>query len=267
MLPHEAEAQAAIAAKYRVQIDAMTKLHDTVVGMMTAGKWTVTKTRGVTPLVAQTMMGLLTKAVKTFRAVQILCERGLYEDASSLTRVLMETTIAIAFILQKNSKQRMVIYHAHGIAQSIKMLNEWAQTKGLKRMAPKAMLVKANAGLASYLTKLPPGTDVKKHWSGTGSLQAAMKKLKGDAMYATLYRHTSAISHVSDFGAHFSLDKDGEMVWEIEPQVEGFEAPSYAARELLWAVANRIDEKFGLGYEATLVPLKLTRAQVKVGKI
>lgn len=53
MLPHEAEAQAAIAANYRVQIDAMTKLHDTIVGMMTAGSWTVTKIRGVTPLVAQ----------------------------------------------------------------------------------------------------------------------------------------------------------------------------------------------------------------------
>jgi hypothetical protein len=267
LLPHEAEVQAAIATKYRAQLDGMTKLHDTVVSMMTAGKWTVTKTRGVTPLVAQTMMGLLTKAVKTFRAVQILCERGLYEDASSLTRVLMETTIAIAFILQKKSKERMVIYHAHGVAQGIKMLNEWARTKGLKRTAPKAMLAKANAGLVSYVSKLPPSTNVKAHWSGTGSLQEAMKKLKGDAMYATLYRHTSSISHVSDFGAHFSLDDQGEMVWEIEPEIDGFEAPSYAARELLWAAANRIDEKFGLGYAAALAPLKLTRAQVKAGKV
>lgn len=267
MLPHEAEAQAAIAAKYRAQLDAMTKLHDAVVSMMTSGGWTVQKTRGVSPLVARTMIGLLTKAVKTFRAVQILCERGLYEDASALTRVLMETTIAIVFILQKKSKERMLIYHAHSIAQSIKMLNEWTTTKGLKRTAPKAMLQQANVGMTWYLSKLPTGTDVKRHWSGKGTLQAAMKALKGDAMYATLYRHTSSIAHVSDFGAHFYLDEAGEMVWEIEPQVDGFEAPSYAARELLWAAANRIDEKFGLGYAAVLAPHKLTRAQVKAGKV
>ena len=93
------------------------------------------------------------------------------------SRVLMETTLAIAFIFQNKSKQRMMIYYAHGIVQSIRMLNEWAQMKGLKRMAPKAMLVNANAGLASYLAKLLPGTDAKRHWSGTASLQAAMKKL------------------------------------------------------------------------------------------
>jgi hypothetical protein len=59
------------------------------------------------------MMGLLTKAMKTFRSLQILCERGLYDDASALARVLLETTIAIAFILQKKSKQRMLMYHAY----------------------------------------------------------------------------------------------------------------------------------------------------------
>lgn len=267
MLPHEAEAQAAIATKYRVQIDAMTKLHDTVVGMMTAGSWRITKTRGLSPMVARTMMGLLTKAVKTFRSVQILCERGLYEDASALTRVLMETVVAIAFILQKKSKERMRIYHAHGMAQSVKMVDEWGRTKGLKRTAPKKVVRAAHAALDAHLKELPAGTDVKRHWSGTGSLQEAMKKLRGDGMYATLYRHTSAISHVSDFGAHFSLAEDGEMVWEIEPRVDGFEAPSYAARELLWAAANRIDEKFGLGYAAALAPLKLTRAEVRAGKV
>jgi hypothetical protein len=245
----------------------MTSLHDTVVSMMTAGGWTVLKTRGVSPLVAQTMMGLLTKAMKTFRSVQILCERGLYEDASALTRVLMETTIAIVFILQKKSKERMLIYHAHSMVQSIKTLNEWARTKGIKRKAPKAMLQRAHAELASYLSKLPPGTNVTKHWSGTGSLQEAMRKLKGETMYATLYRHTSSISHASDFGLHFSLDQDGEFVWEIDPQVEGFESPSYAARELLWGAANRIDERFGLGFAAALAPHKLTRAQVNEGKI
>ena len=75
----------------------------------------------------------------------------------------------------------------------------------------------------------------------------------------------SVITYASEFGAHFVLDEEGGMVWEIEPKVEGFEASSYAARGLLWAAANRIDEKCGLGYAAALAPLKLTPSQVKAG--
>ena len=94
-----------------------------------------------------------------------------------------------------------------------------------------------------------------------------MQALRGDVMYATLYRHTSSISHASDFGAHFEAEPaSGEFVWQLEPQVRGFEAASYAARELLWAAANRIDERLGLGFAATLAPHRLTRADVEKGQ-
>src|SRR5690348_11510722 len=122
---------AEIGMKYRVQLNGMTALHDTVVSMVSARSWTIRKRRGVNPFVVKTMMGLLAKAGKTFRAIQILCERGFREDANALVRVLMETTVAIIFILQKRSKERTLIYHAHGIAQGIKMLNEWKNTAGL----------------------------------------------------------------------------------------------------------------------------------------
>ena len=84
MLPHETEVRVEIASKYRTQLDAMTGLHDAVMGMLVGGSWTVRKTRGLAPFVAETMIGLLTKACKTFRAVQILCESGLHLDASAL---------------------------------------------------------------------------------------------------------------------------------------------------------------------------------------
>lgn len=266
-LPHETEVTDELSAKHRVQLDAMAKLHDAVVAMMSAGSWTIRNTRGLGSVVAQTMIGLLAKASKTFRSIQVLCERGLHEDANALVRVLMETTVAIAFILQKKSKERTLIYHAHGIAQSIKMLNDWKNTRGLKRKATKAMLKQANEALASYLKRLPPGTDVKRHWSGKANLQEAVKALRGDVMYATLYRFTSSISHAADFGAQFEVDPaSDDLIWEIEPQVLGFEAPSYAARELFWNAANRIDQRLGLGYAATLAPHKLTRSDVQKGQ-
>lgn len=133
--------------------------------------------------------------------------------------------------------------------------------------APKAILNQLNTEVAKALKKLPAGTDVTRHWSGKRNLQQAMQALRGDVMYATLYRHTSSISHASDFGAHFEAEPaSGEFVWQLEPQVRGFEAPSYAARELLWAAANRIDERLGLGFAATLAPHKLMRADVEKGQ-
>jgi hypothetical protein len=265
-LPHEIAVAGEIATNYRVQLDAMTKLHDVVVGMLSTGSWNIRNTRGLNPLVVQTMIGLMAKGSKTFRSIQILCERGLHDDANALVRVLMETTVAIAFILQKKSRERTLIYHAYGMAQSIKMLNHWKTTPGLKRKATKAMLKQADDALASYMKRLPPGTDVKRHWSGKASLQEAVKALGADVMYATLYRFASSISHAADFGSHFEADPaSDDLIWEIEPQVRGFEAPSYAARELLWNAANRIDQRLGLGYAATLAAHKLTRSDVQEG--
>jgi hypothetical protein len=261
-LPHETEVLTEIAAKHHVELDAMTKLHDAVVAMMDS--WTIQKQRGLNRFVVETIIGLLAKASKTFRSVQILCERGLYNDASALVRMLMETTIAIIFILQKKSKERALIYHAHGIVQDIKMLKDWKNTPGLKRKVPKGILEQFNDALDVYKKLLPRGTDVKGHWSGTANLQQAMKALRGDVMYAVLYRVTSSISHASDFSAHFEGDPaSDDLVWQIEPQVRGFEAPSNAARQLLWIAANRIDERLGLGYAATLAPHKPTRSHSK----
>lgn len=266
MLPHELEVTTVIAAKYRIQLAAMNALHNLVVEMLSGGMLTITKPRGLKRFVVETVVGLLVKACKTYRAIQSLCERGLHDDAQALVRVLMETTVAIHFILQKKSIERALIYHAHGIAQSIKMLNEWKQTKGLKRKATATHLAEANAGLAAYLSKLPPGTNVKKHWSGKASLQEAVIALKGNAMYATLYRHTSSISHGSDFGNQVEFDPaTGHMIWQIEPTVDGFEAPTYAARELLLNAATRIDDRLGLGFASRLAWHKLTRKGVNEG--
>lgn len=142
MLPHEAEVTVEIENKYRAQLQAMTALHEAVIGMLTVGSWKIGKP-GLNCVVVETMLGLLTKACKTFRTIQILCERGLQGDADVLVRVLMETTVAVVFILQKKSRERARIYHAHGIAQYVKLLNGWATTRGLKRKVTKKRMKQA----------------------------------------------------------------------------------------------------------------------------
>jgi hypothetical protein len=263
LLPHEAEVRAEIATKYRDQLAAMTALHDAVISMLTVGSWKIGKP-GLDRVVVETVLGLLTKACKTFRSIQILCERGLHEDANALVRVLMESMVAVVFILQHKSRQRARIYHAYGIAQDVKMLNQWKSTPGLRRKATKKMIDRATDALAQFTKNLPAGTDVKHHWSGKRNLLEVMRALRGDVLYATLYRFTSSISHAADFGAHIEIDSaSAGPIWQIEPRAKGFEAPSYAARELLWHVANRIDARLGLGFSKTLAPHKLSRVNVR----
>jgi len=90
----------------------MSDLYDVVEGMMTAESgWRIGR-RGIDRVVMHTMMGLLSKALKTFRSIQILCERGFRDDAIVLNRVLMETTLTVAFILQKHPRERARWYQA-----------------------------------------------------------------------------------------------------------------------------------------------------------
>jgi hypothetical protein len=109
-----------------------------------------------------------------------------------------------------------------------------------------------------------PGTDVTRHWSGKPNLYEAMKTLRGGrVMYAMVFRHTSSFAHGSDFAAHVTPVDGDDMVYELEPRVEGFHGPTYTARQLLWLAANRIDERFGLGFEKSLAKHKLTRQQIE----
>jgi uncharacterized protein DUF5677 len=259
---------AAIASKYRNQLDAMAGLHDAVLGMMRS-PWTIGKP-GLNRIIFYTVIGLLTKACKTFKSIQVLCERGLHEDADALVRVLLETTAAILYILDDKSTERALIYHAHGMHQQLKMLKHWRKVPSLAPLATDERVEQAQAAFDSYMKRLPAGTDVSRHWSGLRGLEDVLKSLGDEVTYASSFRFSSAIIHGNDFGAHFEIDGASEgfddLVWQIDPRVRGFEAPTYAARQLLWNTADRINTRFGLGFESKLAPFRLTDQDVQKGK-
>jgi hypothetical protein len=275
MLPDEADVHAAIAAKHHKELTAMTALHNAVVGMMTVDKWTIRRTSGTKPFTIDIIRGLLTKACKTFRSIQILGESGLHEDANALVRVLLETTVAVLFILQRRRRegktkaltptahQRAIIFYGYSLHQQLKMLMHWKKTPGLKRQATKSAIKRTEDAIAQVKKYLPAGASFEGHWSGKGGFRQAVEALRADPLHAVLYRHTSAISHVSDVGLHFEQDPEtGELIWQVPPRLEGFEGPSYVSRELLWMLANRIDERLGLGFKAALAPHKITKADL-----
>jgi hypothetical protein len=275
MLPDEAVVATEISTRYATQLKAMNDLHDAVVGMMTVDAWTMPPSAIVKkPFTIDILRGLLTKACKTYRSIQLLCERGLHEDADALVRVLLETTVAVLWILQRRKKdkktaaltptahQRAVMFHGYSLAQQLKMLKEWKKTPGLKRNAPKSAIQRAEKQIDELRTMLP-GIAFEAYWSGKGSLFNTMAALKQDVMYQLLFRTTSATSHSSDLGQHFEIDPStGQMIWQLPPRVDHVMRPSFAARELLWMLANRIDERLGLGFKSSLTPHKLKKSEL-----
>ena len=235
------------------------------IGMMRA-QWTIGKP-GLNRTIFYTVVGLLTKACKTFKSIQCLCERGFHEDASALVRVLLETTAAILYILNEKSTERALIYHAHGMHQQLKMLKHWRKVPSLAALATDEHLAQAQAAVDGYIKRLPNGTDITRHWSGLNGLEAVLKELDDEVTYATSFRFSSAIIHGTDFGAHLEVDGDGDdLVWQIEPRVRGFEAPTYAARQLLKKAADGVNDRFGLNFDAKLAPFHLSDADVAEGK-
>ena len=198
------------------------------------------------------------KACKTFRAIQILCEHGLVDDAQALLRVLLETSVAIVFILQRDSNARALTFHAYGVSQKIKMANHWNGIPELRGKIPDVTLRRQKEILDGYKARLPAGTDVEHHWSGMRNLQQAMQAVEQDAVYATIFRLASSSVHVSDFAAHFDV-KPGtdDFIWQLEPLVDGFQGPASTACQLLFSAANRINERLDLGLSEALAPWKL----------
>jgi hypothetical protein len=254
-----------IGSEYRNQLDSMTALHDTVLGIMRS-PWTIGKP-GLNRAVFTTIVSLLSKACKTFKSIQSLCERGLHEDANALARVLLETTAAIEYILQNKPIERSTIFYAHSLHQQIEMLRDWKRSSAVPTESFEPARKRAETEFNRIMKSLPQGTDAKRHWSGLSGLKAVLKALGDETTYATGFRFGSSMIHVTDFGAHFEPDGDsGDVVFQPEGRVRGFGAPSYAARQLLWRAADRINDRFGLGFEAKLGPFHLTDEDVKAGK-
>lgn len=258
MLPHEKVVADEIATTHAANLKAMTELHDLVVEILTVGEWEVPR-RGLSALVVVTVAGLMMKAAKTFRAIQILAEKGLVDDAKALIRVLYETSVAVLFILQKHSRQRARQYHAHDASNTLKMIDHWKRTLGLTRKATKKALADASHLLAVWSKGLPQTVDFKRHWSGLGSFEAAAKAIGHEKMYATLYRYTSTSTHATDFGAHVDAVSDKEqLLFDITPSLRSVGGISGSAREVLWIVMSRVDQRFRLGYATRLNPHKVT---------
>jgi hypothetical protein len=209
------------------------------------------------------------KACKTFRAIRAVAVAGCGQDASILLRALFESTIALLYILQRDSRRRAILFAAHQSQRRLVLIEATKKTPGQKRLFKKADLEKAKASVDQWsrLVSTAEVATVRKHWAGRGGLESATTKLGQGwpRVYTTMYRYLSAFSHGSDVNAHvFQPEETTTPVFKVLPGTDELGRVIPMACIHMLAMAGRFDGRLGLGCDKEINALRdKSRAFVK----
>jgi len=255
-LPLENDGRAAVQKEHASDLALMERTLRLTLELISAGGVRITRPRGSSPLVVMVVMTLYVKACKTYRAVQLLCEAGLAEDAHTANQTLLEVLFAIGWILQKASRNRTDMYLAHLLRRDEELLKIWKQTKGLKLYAKKAAIRDVAAKVAEAEKGLGATVVAKLARSYSGlTIRQTAHAIHADVMYELYYRLASRYPHASDLARHAVAPEDGgpglALVVAPGPSEELGRAAKTASLFLI-TIAQSIDKKFGLGHETKL---------------
>lgn len=169
-------------AKNLAQVDACLALG--VKLLQGTNSFVVTRKR--TEKVGLVVMGLNMKALKTVRAIRLVASPDLVEDGFVLCRALLETTVAILYVLQKDSPRRADAYIAHTLMRTKWAMEGWGRTHGLK-VAGRRIDKRAEKEKKPFEKRLGAARleQLKRSYSGV-SLEQTFKLLGLDRLYQTL---------------------------------------------------------------------------------
>jgi hypothetical protein len=253
-LPGEEQARADLARQFRDLFDRADRVHDAAVELITRGQLKIRKPQGFSPAVVALIASLYTKACKTFRAIQLTCEAGLGQDASVLARQLMETAVAVAFILDKDSIRRAGMYAAYEDQRLLVLLERASEIDGLKELASPEALEKARLKVRKWDSAI--GDDavasVRNHWSGR-SLEWAAGQVGMVYAYALMYRATSAFAHGADVSQHVYVKKGSDVpTLKLAPGDDQIRRVLPSSISLMRMIVGSLNAGFGLGEEAVI---------------
>jgi len=183
----------------------MDDIYDVAESILTGGSITITKTRGLKNwAVIDTLMLTLAKACKTLRAIRAAALEGCGQDAAILLRALFETATAVLWILQRDTKRRVLLFVAHGDQRLLVMVEEQLKTPGLKR-GRKGQVAAAQAKVDQWLSLLSSAdlSAVRKHRA----------TLTAPTLFVTQYSRTA-----NDRFSRFSLETTksrGQSAWRV----------------------------------------------------
>jgi hypothetical protein len=116
-------------------LELLDRVYELVESFVTAGPFEVTKLRGLRRGPIFLVLFLFAKALKTVRAVRAAALEGCGQDAMVLNRVLLETALAVTWILQRNTRRRGELFLAHQDQRVLVAVDAMAATPGLRRVS------------------------------------------------------------------------------------------------------------------------------------
>jgi Family of unknown function (DUF5677) len=253
LLPYESDFYASLSPALKEEFAQARALHDAVLNVFEPGHVTIPPE--VDRRVAHTVLALVAKATKTFRAIELTCAVGADTDAVALVRVLFETAIVVEHILAPDlgqtasestpphslpdsSRRRAIAYWAYVLHRALRQLEAWEKHPewGAEKETA-ATQVEWQRMLDELAAQLPDRT-WREHWSGKGSLKEAVASLGGTVWYKTVYAHLSSFAHANDFLAHLYKTETEDVGIELAPSHTHIRLALATARQALWSVTD-----------------------------
>jgi hypothetical protein len=261
----EARALAHIKKTFQREFHLMSEVLDFAEDALTAGRVTAVRQAEVDEGVVLGITALLTKTCKTLRAIRAVTSVGCGQDAAILLRALFESTLAIAYVLQKDTPARMARLLAHGAQRRLTHVLEGRKTAGLESIFTAQSEMDARADLDRWRGSFSEEDieNVRKHWA-PGGIEGAAKALKEFGWhqgYNTLYRYTSAYAHVSDIEHHLILVPDRTPTIKLLPGDDEISRTATLASYFVVVALTLANEKLELGLDVSTLHRFATRAQ------
>lgn len=276
MLTNEESRCAEIRRTLAPLLHATTAFHDfaagILVGPMEDGRpgFQITVPRRLAHA-AHEALHLYVRAVKQHRAVQILGEHGLGQDALANSRHLFETALALEFILRPrltlkangvrlpavkgfplSPEFRTRLYRANMTLERDRMHRAFQKTRGARRYSTKRERADLAGDLAAVEKEIGTQWTKRLKWSkdfsGVGMRDLAVSLGLGTD-YTVAYRRQSwAVHPVTPYG-HVGLpdDEGDDGALLVEPSGTDVARAIVTANTLLGGCVGRLSLTFGLG--------------------
>lgn len=262
MLPEEDITSKQAQQKYKPYFEFCDELLGLAIEMTDKDRLKIFEKELVFAIVA---LGLYSKACKTFRAIHILCAKPLGEDANTLLRVLMETSINVYYIaadkkvrsqlfidkMIKNSHRLGMIIKQNKKLRSMGFIPEdgWGKVKEMveeiKKNTPKESFLK---NLKKIIIENILNEKIMKvsTWSGE-SLQNMAYKTGLRDIYDLTNPLTSRAIHSEDIPEHVDFDEKTGIYLKIVPGDKWVNPVLPSAILIFLSIVDKINSLFELG--------------------
>ena len=266
-LPDEDEVKPIIRQRLKPELDLASDILDLGTGIFDR-PGTIETVPGLDELVVVIALGLVAKACKQYRAIGELVELGLGEVVGNNLHILLETMLAVEFILRRKvllkqngkllppikgkaltTRFRAALYMANDAFNARKFVLGLMATPGLKRQLSVETRNQAVSNAMTWEAEI--GTDwakrVKRYGYAGVSVSDLADSLGHTRLYAAIYRLNSAGVHSSDAMSYVRDGDHDEWHFLASADPPGIANPLCLASQLVLKIILTIDKRLRLG--------------------